>query len=631
MLKAQKKKKSEVVLGWHFPALDHADTEGLNDPLLGYFGGDYNQCVAREVIQNSIDARDDTECPVFVKFEKLKLPIADVPGIAELKEHIKICLAQAKSEHNDKAEKHYRDALKIATATSIDVLRASDYNTSGLDGVDDDKKGKWHRLVKAVGENQLTGAGGGSYGIGKGAPFVASMMRAVYYSTKNSSGEVIFQGKARLLSHQWKGSDYRGVGSFGIEGYKSVREEGKIPEIFIRDKQGTDINIIGYNVTPSWKDELAKSVLDNFWMAIHSNDLEVIISDGADEISINRATLPELLEKHSRDEGLIYYRTVINPTRTFKKQLPLLGACTFYVRIEERFPRETIYMRRPKMRVSKWRFPKTLHEPHAGLFICEDVEGNKLLRNLEPPEHDEWKATLDPLQGKEIIAAVRSWITGNLKELAAEESDDSEEVPGLEKFLPYDEDSEKESLANKSRSKPADFAELEEGPVEVGAEREETEDEVEDHVRKPSSLTPSSGDDPNYRHGNGSRRHRRGGGGNNNVDPDGDAIKRIDTSAVKFRIIHTGRSEMGNAEYCLVIEPLADVEGAIDVVALGNDSTVYPIPLAYAEPWDKESGSFSIEKSYINGLKLKKGKELRIKIGTMSKSRYALGIENYES
>ncbi len=285
------------------------------------------------------------------------------------------------------------------------------------------------------------------------------------------------------------------------------------------------------------------------------------------------------------------------------------------------------------MCVSKWRFNKTLHEPHAGVFICEDVEGNKLLRNLEPPEHDEWKVALDPLQGKEVLETVRSWIKGSLLELAASESDDSEEVPGLEQFLPYDEDSEKISLSNKSRSKPAGSAELDEGPLEVGAERDEKEDEIEDYVRKPSSQRPSVGDGPGFR-------HNKGGGGNSGGGSDkgggedavkSDNVKRIDTSAVKFRIIYTGKSKNGNAEYCVVLQPLSDSEGGIEIVALGNDSTIYPIPLAYAEPWEKGGGSFEVQKSYIGGLSLKKAKPLRIKIGTMSKSRYALGIENYES
>ena len=141
MAPSKMKKKESVDLEWHFPALDHADTEGLNDPLLGYFSGDHNKYVAREVIQNSIDARNDSERPVLVKFEKLKLPTKEVPGIEGLKKRIQICLTQAKSEHNDKAERNYLEAMEAVKAPHMLILRASDYNTSGLDVGDDDKKG----------------------------------------------------------------------------------------------------------------------------------------------------------------------------------------------------------------------------------------------------------------------------------------------------------------------------------------------------------------------------------------------------------------------------------------------------------------------------------------------------------
>ncbi len=183
--KKRSKKASEM--SWHFPALDHGESEGLNDPLLQYFGGDHSMYVAREVIQNSVDARSNYSSPVIVRFTKLIMPTKEIPGIRELRERLKVCLQRAKSEKNEKAEKHYKEALDAAMANDIIVLRAADFNTTGLTGKDDDKEGKWHRLVKAIGENQLTGVGGGSYGIVKGAPFVASKLRTVYYSTKNET------------------------------------------------------------------------------------------------------------------------------------------------------------------------------------------------------------------------------------------------------------------------------------------------------------------------------------------------------------------------------------------------------------------------------------------------------------
>jgi hypothetical protein len=620
-------------LRWFFPDLQHADSEGLNDPLLQYFSGDHNWYIAREVIQNSVDARKDDEKPVVVKFEKIILPTIEVPGITELKPHLEACLAQARTEGNGKAERYYEDAVKATSNKQTVVLRVSDFNTSGLTGADRDKKGKWHRLVKAVGENQVSGVGGGSYGIGKGAPYVASRVRTVYYSTRNESGDVIFQGKSRLMSHELGGTEYRGVGSFGVSGYESVRDPELIPKSFLRAEQGTDINIIGYDVSLVWVDEIAASVLNNFWMAIYSGSLEVVITEGLKEIRMDRSNLRELLEKYCKKDGFIFYRTVVEPTRTFEKQLPILGSCHLYIKIEEKFPRKLSMMRRPKMHVEEWRFQKTLQDPYAGVFVCDDPEGNLILRGLEPPEHDKWNPSLDPSNGKEALDEIRDWVRGNLLELAAEESGDPEEIPGLDKFLPYDDDSEKFSESSRIKTNPSGFVTPEESALEVGAEREEREDEIEEFIKKPSSKKDSGGAGKNQRNGT---TKGEGGGPNEKEtgtgDVEGDAgASLIDTSSVNFRIIHAGNSKAGNAEYCLVLEPLVDQRGGLNIVSLGEDATVYPEYLAYANDWENSEKKYEHRGSFIGGLTLVKGSKLRVRFATKSNSRHALGIENHEN
>lgn len=615
-------------LEWHFPELQHADSEGMNDPLLQYFGGDHNWYIAREVIQNSVDARVDADKPVMVRFEKLTLAKKDVPGLPELKGHLQVCLKQAKQEQNARAESFYSDAVEAASEDKIVVLRASDFNTTGLTGADGEKKGRWHKLVKAVGENQYDGVGGGSYGIGKGAPFVASRMHAVYYSTLNADGEVIFQGKSRLLSHEFDGVEYRGVGSFGVRGYGSVRDSKLIPAAFLRKEQGTDISILAYGESLVWMDELAKSVLENFWMSIHSGMLEVVLAQGLKEIAINRATLKSLLEKHCKDGALMYYKTVVDPTRFREKPLPVLGTCQLYVRIEEKFPRKLLYMRSPRMAVNDWRFPKSLQEPYAAVFICDNPEGNAMLRSLEPPEHDAWEPARAP-NGKEMLDEIRDWVKSELVALAEEESGDPEEIPELEKFLPYDEDYEKMSEASKGNALPSEGVSLDESALEIGAEREEREDAIEEFVSKPFSKKEVGSTGQNQRkHKGGSGGGKEGTGTGNEEGHEG--LARVNTSSVRFRIFYVGRGKQGS-EYCAILEPLSDQEGAINVVALGDDSAVYQVPVAYAKDWDGKQKEYEHKGSLVEGLKLKKGKPVRIRIGTKSPSRYALGIENHES
>lgn len=632
--KGQKTKKIKTEhdqLCWHFPRLDHGESEGVNDPLLQYFSGDNGWYVAREVIQNSIDARDDAKRPVVVKFEKIILPTKEIPGIKELRERLKVCFERAKKDKNEKAEKHYREAVATATAEKITLLRASDFNTTGLTGKDEDPEGKWHRLVKAIGENKPTGAMGGSYGIGKGAPFVASKLRTVYYSTKNNEGEIIFQGKTRLLSHQWEKEERRGVGFYGIEGYRSVRKKNLIPERFSREEQGTDLDIIGYDAGDDWMKGFAGVVLENFWMAIHCGDLIVAISDGEKNITIDNNNLPSRLNEFSRNEALPFYRTVVNPDRTDEKQLPILGLCSLYIKKDDDFPRKIETMRKPKMKVSKLTFRKTLQDPYAGVFICDDDEGNKLLCNLEPPEHDDWREGLDKEKGKEIITEINKWIRGALQEMALQEGGDPEDIPELDKFLPFDDGSEEQP--GKNPNKASGDLHSEEGPLEIGSEKEEAEDEVEDFIRRATGIenrirgggTTLAEDDPAGVEGEG-----KGTGGDIKGDGDLPSIERIDTSSLKFRTIYSG-SGKGKTEYCLIIEPSSDQKGAINIVAAGNDSTIYEIPVSYACDWKNQKKKYEVKGSMIGGLLLKKGNTIKIKIAIDSNERYALGIEKYES
>lgn len=73
---------------WHFPTTDGGDEEGVKDNLQETFEGDYEFYVARETVQNSIDARDDYTKPVRVRFEHLEVSPAAIPGLDGLKDVI---------------------------------------------------------------------------------------------------------------------------------------------------------------------------------------------------------------------------------------------------------------------------------------------------------------------------------------------------------------------------------------------------------------------------------------------------------------------------------------------------------------------------------------------------------------
>jgi hypothetical protein len=158
-------------------------------------------------------------------------------------------------------------------------------------------EGSWFNLVKSRGASSKFLGEGGSFGIGKGAPFAASDLRTLFYFSKNRQALPIFQGIAELVSFKKENEIKRGNGSYGIDGYSSIRKFDDIPRRFSRkaeESSGVDIYIMGFKKSDNWKDELAKSVLRNFWYALYKKELIVDIG----EIKIDKNSLERLLIKY---------------------------------------------------------------------------------------------------------------------------------------------------------------------------------------------------------------------------------------------------------------------------------------------------------------------------------------------
>lgn len=203
-------------LKWQFASTGGGIVDGVSNPELEYFEGDYNYYLAREVLQNALDARLDDNKPVRVEF---KLESYTQSMFPKYDEFLTIW-NQAKDywpTNNIKCHNFLDEGLKCLSSNNIDVLKISDYNTLGLNGTDSDKKGSWFGLVKSVGSSNKNEGQGGSFGIGKGAPFAASYLRTCFYSTKNELAQNVYQGVTKLVSFSNEADDVkRGYGSYGL-------------------------------------------------------------------------------------------------------------------------------------------------------------------------------------------------------------------------------------------------------------------------------------------------------------------------------------------------------------------------------------------------------------------------------
>ena len=433
-------------LNWHYVSTGGGDIDGLNNSMIEHFTGNYNYFLAREIIQNSLDAKVKgltSNLPVKVTFKLEYITKSQFPGHTELQKTIEA------AKHFWKLHKEtiqfLENANKCLNLDWIPCLRISDFNTTGLNGSDGDMQGGWFNLVRSTGASSKSGGEGGSFGIGKGAPFASSDIRTVFYSTKNEKAISAFQGKAELVSFEDESGDAkRGVGSYGV-GHGSVREPKLIPNGFWRQVQGTDIIIAGYKITNDWIEDLLKSILRNFWYAIHCKDLEVEV----EEHEITFQTLSEYLIKYFINEPfkdyveptgnpLQYYLAVTQGEELAKGQkLKNLGDCKFHFKLIESHMNYVAMLRKSHMVIYSRRF--NFLGNFAGVFTCDNDRGNLALRKMEPPAHDKWDPKRNKENGEVVMNEITNFIRSCLDSVKQRQSFGILEIPELQKYLPYDE------------------------------------------------------------------------------------------------------------------------------------------------------------------------------------------------
>jgi hypothetical protein len=623
---------SELI--WYFPSTDGGDEQGINDTLRETFEGDHERYVARESIQNSMDARVDDTQPVRVRFERFDIPTSEIPGVDSLRDTIVRATEYAGSEDRVGT---YEAAMNVLNQETVSVLKISDYNTTGLGGGDQKDGGKgWYKLVRATGVNQMSGVGGGSFGIGKGAPFAASILRTVFYSTFNEEGQHAFQGKARLSSFLNDDNDVRqGTGQFGlivkdVKGVASVRDRELIPSTFCREDRGTDVYVVGYQtMEQDWKKLLLNSILNNFWAAIHFDDLNVELVDGEEVLSINSDNLGELMSEYAGgvEDSLTFYETVLNSDHNIEDNLPLLGRVKLFVRMRPGLPKKVQMMRMSKMVVATKNY-RVLPEPYAAVFICDDPEGNKKLRELEPPTHDEWIAKRNKEFGKQVIKEMDDWMRKRLKEFAGNNSTEPEDIVGVSEYLPEIEERDDMKPYTGGDGEVMNTGTDEETAHEIGAIREEkpyNETVIRD---KEVSIVTSAGTgevEPVIRRGD-PKPSKPTPPSDETVDPKEEgSVPLIDTASLTFRAREIVRQ--GNKMYQIVLSSNEDESGSIRLMAVGDDNE-YPVEIDNVE--DDTGKTYAISDAYIRGIDLKQNERLKLWVQLKQHKRYVLGVEANE-
>jgi hypothetical protein len=299
--------KMEAVPGWHFRTIEddqkhqgpthrgHLATQGAVEPLV------------RESIQNSLDAALDGQVTRVI-FTLGQAKAADARRYFQgLWPHLKAI---------DDELPHELPALDQDSR----FLAVEDFGTRGLEGDPtlrkalhpDGSKNHFFRFWHGIGQHRASEfKRRGSWGVGKVVFSNASQIRTFFGVTRRAAdNQVLLMGEAGLLIHLLPGTDqfydwygYYGVHPSGSEraGTLPVRDASTIEEfskVFSIDRSTPGLSILVPYIRDEVRlNELARAVVEHYFLQVISGQLEVVLREGSAVVTISASMLEESIDK----------------------------------------------------------------------------------------------------------------------------------------------------------------------------------------------------------------------------------------------------------------------------------------------------------------------------------------------
>lgn len=403
---------------WHFSDESSQSNRSVDKFADSKFSIDRWTSFSREIIQNSLDARDDQNQPVEVVFDLNKsLTLDDIPGGRFTKSVLEKC---ADTAANKQTKQVYKKGVEILSKPYVYCLKVSDTNTIGV------KTGRneaWGALVFDEGITKKQRAGSaGSHGVGKKVPFIVSACNTVFYATKNkydvdgiNHSDLLIQGKTALIS--WK--DENGVWKcpdswFGKENPSYTSPFDKIlplcneevdsvhPYFARKDKYGTDVIMVGVNAYGTENEiqrVIISSIYENFFVAIKEGKLRVTVfgkeihSGNMDKV-FQTYYMPTGALKNSMNDLLRIYaeEPVFLPVKRYSREIGKIRL--YFEAVSEANKKYYTIVRNHGMKICE-SYISSADKAFSAIAVIEGDELNELLSSLENAAHDAF-VTDDP-------------------------------------------------------------------------------------------------------------------------------------------------------------------------------------------------------------------------------------------
>ena len=572
-------------VGWNFPSSEGGSDDGFNDAGIETYTGAPFEGLAREIIQNSLDASIDEEAQVTVKFELVEIKRDEFPDADGLFDILKQCLKESKGKDKKETE-FFRVAAQTLNVTNdkVTCLKISDSGTTGLCGDYEKRQGQWHAITKGKGiTDKRDMTAGGSYGIGKNAPFTVSRLRTVFYSTLyKERKETVYrtQGKSILKSHSMDDGGWtQGTGFYGIkDGCQPL--VGNIPEILRPKEQGCVVLIAGFDAVQDWQRIISTTVIANYFCAIDNERLKVVIRDENDRTgTIEKSTLQKCFEtalewdidSESINDSFYYYQAMKSPDSSVKdKESALLGHCKMWVLMQKGAPKKVALLRKTGMLITdsqKGLIRWVGHADFVGVFMCESPKGNELLRAMENPQHNafEPERAIEEKRKKckKALQEMCDWIRSCIDNLARPEEAAESPLDELAEFFP-DPDASETVAGDEERDiegKPVFSPKPIKHRVTIDAEAEADGEEG-----GASENDGQGGGDPGHGPGH--------GGGAGGTGDRGGKVQYAD-----IRNVRVVSDAIDNKRKTVYFTPVQNGNVHVQVLVVGDDGNTEKIPL----------------------------------------------------
>ena len=252
-----------------------------------------------------------------------------------------------------------------------------------------------------------------------------------------------------MISHKGDHGRAQGTGFYGIKSSCSELNDSEIPSVFRlldfsrNPIQGTSLFITGF-LQIKWRERIACSVIENFFYAILSHNLMVMIEpnpDNPDELfeidSTSLGSWFNALEAKSElktndpgnenalHEARMFWEIVKDNDPSAELQDHDLGHIRLWIRTAEGLPGKVGLVRGTGMLVTTKqrnliRFPG--FRDFLALCVFEDPDGNEILRKMENPKHDQFEPERlmesEKKRGRQALKRISDWIRSEVKKQA---------------------------------------------------------------------------------------------------------------------------------------------------------------------------------------------------------------------